>query len=421
MQENYRSKLYSNFIALGIIQGANFLLPLLVMPFVIQQIGIGRFGVVSVAHVFMIYLATIGDYGFNLTATRDVVLKKNDKAALSKIFYTVLLSKGLITACLFLLLLLLVFIVPFFQIHKTLYLLGFIYVAGQATMVGWFFQGVEKMHFITVVTLLSRLVFVILVFSFIKSPGDDILFLLFLGIGNVLSGIFSIYLALKNFQIRYVKPGWDDIIHELREGWQLTVSNLSINTYLYINVFILRLFTNDTITGYYSVAEKIFFAIRQVLGIFSQVIYPQVCQLVYQGKQQIVRFFRQVYVPFVLLVFVFCALVYVFAPFIVQLFVGRPSEISVTLLRMLSFVPVIVCLNIPAYQILLALNQKRSYLRILATGTVINIIANIFLVMNWGATGTIISIIITELFITIGLNWEVYKKNILNLIRPRTI
>ena len=201
----------------------------------------------------------------------------------------------------------------------------------------------------------------------------------------------------------------------------MTVSNLSINTYLYINVFILRLFTNDTITGYYSVAEKIFFAIRQVLGIFSQVIYPQVCQLVYQGKQQIIRFFRQVYVPFVLLIFAFCALVYVFAPFIVQLFVGSPSETSVTLLRMLSFVPVIVCLNIPAYQILLALNQKRSYLRILATGTVINIIANIFLVMNWGATGTIISIIITELFITIGLNWEVYKKNILNLIRPRTI
>ena len=144
MQENYRSKLFSNFIALGIIQGANFILPLLVMPFVIQQIGIARFGVVSVAHVFMIYLATISDYGFNLTATRDVVLKKNDKAALSKIFCTVLLSKGLITACLFLLVLLLVFIVPFFQTHKTLYLLGFIYVAGQATMVGWFFPGSRK-------------------------------------------------------------------------------------------------------------------------------------------------------------------------------------------------------------------------------------------------------------------------------------
>ena len=79
MQTNYRSKLFSNFVALGFVQGANFLLPLLVMPFVIKQIGIDGFGVVSVAHVVMIYLSTITDYGFNLTATRDVVLQKHEQ------------------------------------------------------------------------------------------------------------------------------------------------------------------------------------------------------------------------------------------------------------------------------------------------------------------------------------------------------
>ena len=76
MSKNYRARLFSNFFALSIIQGTNFLIPLLVMPSVISRIGVSGFGVISVAQVVMVYLSTISDYGFNLTATRDVALSK---------------------------------------------------------------------------------------------------------------------------------------------------------------------------------------------------------------------------------------------------------------------------------------------------------------------------------------------------------
>ena len=410
MSKFYSRRLLSNFVALSIIQGTNFLLPLIVMPYVIKRVGPDGFGAISVAQVVMVYLSTVCDYGFNLTATRDIAIGRNDDNKISRIFYTVLAAKLVITMAAFLLLAVMTLTVPLFRENILLYLLGFTYVIGQSLMVSWFFQGVERMQYITVITLISRLIFVVLVFAFIRHRADRQLFLLFLGIGNIIAGIVSIYLAVKLFRFSFYRPSWADIRYELREGWQITVSNLSINTYLYINVFVLRLFTNDLVVGYYSVAERIFFAVRQILGIFSQVIYPRVCQIVQEGRRQVKEFFTKVYLPFLILVLASCSILFFFSGFIVSIFLGNRSAMAVQLLRILAFVPVIVCLNIPAYQVLLGLNLKKSYLRVLVSGTIVNLVANLLLVNVWGAIGTTISIIITELFITGGLNVEMWRK-----------
>ncbi len=418
MEASYKNKLFSNFIALSIVQGTNFLLPLLVMPFVIVRIGTDGFGIVAVAQVVMIFLSTISDYGFNLTATRDIALYKDDHVRISRIFFTVLTCKLLITASLLFLLVISFAIIPVFYQHFTLYTLGFTYVIGQSLFVNWFFQGKEKMHYITISTLISRLIFVILVLLFINQKEDGNYFLLFMGVGNIIAGLFSIFLAIRFFKIVYYRPLWADIIAEFKNGWQITLSNISINTYLYSGIFILRIFTNDLTVGYYSIAERIFFAVRQVLSVFSQVVYPQICQLSLKGKIATNTFFKQVYMPFLFLVVAGCGLLFILSPQVIYIFIKSESAVPVLLLRMFSFVPVIVCLNIPAYQLLLAFNKKKIYLTILGVATIVNITTNIILVNYMGSSGTVLSIILTELFITTGLTIGLYKNNLAGFIRP---
>ena len=94
MAANYRKKLFSNFAALSIIQGANFILPVLIMPVIIRRIGADGFGVVSVAQVVMVFLSTLTDYGFNLTATRDIAFFKDDKERVSRIFSSACFSSA---------------------------------------------------------------------------------------------------------------------------------------------------------------------------------------------------------------------------------------------------------------------------------------------------------------------------------------
>ena len=419
MNNNHTRKLFSNFFALSIIQGTNFLIPLLVMPFVISRIGVSGFGVISVAQVVMVYLSTVSDYGFNLTATRDIALNKEgrDTEKISGIFFTVLASKIILTALAFLLLLILISCVPFFKANFDVYLSGFTYVIGQSLLVSWFFQGMERMKFITISVLLARIVFVILVFVFIKHPNDAFLFLFFFGLGNIVAGLFSIYVAMYFFKLKFKYPVLSIIIQELRNGWQIMISNLFINSYSYTNIFVLRLFVSDLTVGYYSIAEKIFFAIRQILGVFSQVIYPQVCQVVQKSKEQTAGFFKMIYQPFLWILVAGSFTVFIFSYQITQVFVGNRSDLPGLLLRMLSLVPIIVGLNIPAYQVLLGFNLKKSYLRVLTLGAIINLGLNILLANMWGAIGTVITIIVTELFITIGLNKELNRKNLIEYIK----
>jgi PST family polysaccharide transporter len=413
-----KNKLSYNFFSLSIVQVINSMLQLLVIPYVIRIIGADGFGVVAVAQVVMFYLSVFTEYGFSQTATREIALNRADKTKVSRIYFRVLFSKIILCGFAFVLLLILLATIPFFRAHALLYLMGFVFVAGQSVLATWFFQGIEKMEFIAFATLIARILFVLFVFLFIKNKSDDFLFLFFLGIGNFIAGIISIFLALRIFKLKYLKPSLADIVQELKEGWHITVTNLSNNTCQYANVFILRIFTNDLLVGYYSIAERIFFTIKQMLGIFSQSIYPRVCQLVQnvrltgsfgQGKRQVISFFRQIYIPFFGLVIAGVIVLFVFSRQILSFFMGNDYGNAVFLLHIFLIVSIAACLNIPATLVLLALDRKKNYFRIYTLAAVLNIVINIILVNFFNAAGTVIAVLITELFIMVGLAFEMYR------------
>lgn len=409
-------RLFSNFIFLSIIQAVNLLLSLLVIPYVILKTGVAEFGAIAIAQMVMTYLSTISDYGFNLTTTRNIALHKHDGSKISNFFFTALTAKLLITVCLFILLVATLMLSRISGYLFLLYTLGFAFVLGQSLFVNWFFQGVEKMQYITGCTLIGRLLFVALVFIFIQDKEDGILYLFFFGIGNIVAGILSIYFAIHIFKLKFTRPKKSDIIYELKEGWQITLSSLTINSYFYSNIFILRLFTNDLIVGYYSIAERILFAVRQFITLFAQVVYPVVCHLSQKSREETTLFFKQIYLPFLLLISFGSGILFIFSPQVIHFFIGNINGLPLLLLRLLSFIPVIVCLNIPPYQLLLAFDHKKSYVYIITLGTVVNLTVNILFTNFWGATGTAISIAITELFITLGLYQQLSKHRLTSFI-----
>ena len=406
-----KNKLVYNFFSLGIVQAITSLLQLIVIPYVISKVGVDGFGIIAVAQVVMFYLSAVTEYGFSQTATREISIQRDDRLLISKIFFRVIFSKLILCAISFVLLLILFVFVPVFRLHNLIYLAGFMFVIGQSVLINWFFTGIEKMQLMAVTTLIARVIFVALVFLFIKSKNDGVLYLFFLGAGNFIIGLFSIFLMVKRFSLLFYMPTIKDIADELRKGWQITATNLSNNICQYSNIFILRFFTNDLVTGYYSIAERIFLTLRQMLAVFSQSVYPQVCLLTGKGRNAIISYFKKNYVPFLGILSVGCVFLFILAPWILYFFIGHENRQSVLLLRIFSVVLVIACLNIPATLILLATDQRKSYFKVYTTGVVINVLLNMVLAYYWQATGTAIAISITELFILTGLSREVLKLN----------
>jgi len=160
---------------------------------------------------------------------------------------------------------------------------------------------------------------------------------------------------------------------------------------------------------YFSVAERVYFAMKQVLTAFAQTIYPNVCRLATQGGTTLKQYFKKIFIPFLLLTTIASAVVIILAPLIIGFFMHEQHDEAVLLLRLLCIAVPVVCLNIPGSLSLLALNKKKTYFLIYLSGLLLCITGNLVLASIYGARGTVVSIYLTELFITTGVSLALIK------------
>ncbi len=84
---------------------------------------------------------------------------------------------------------------PVFEDHY--WLRTFLLTFNELLLPIWFFQGIEKMKYITIVNLSARLLFVVTIFLFVYDREDYLIVPLLNGIGAMLAGCLSLYIVLK--------------------------------------------------------------------------------------------------------------------------------------------------------------------------------------------------------------------------------
>lgn len=94
-------RIISNFLSLGLLQGVNCLVPVLVIPFIVRALGVEAFGNVTYAQGIVQYFTILVNYGFDYSATRQIAIHRDDKACLSSIFWSVISAKLILLILLF--------------------------------------------------------------------------------------------------------------------------------------------------------------------------------------------------------------------------------------------------------------------------------------------------------------------------------
>lgn len=399
-----------NFSALALVQVTNFLVPLITFPYLVRIVGLEKFGVISYGLTILTYLLTFADYGFNLSATRLVAIHRDDKTELSKLFSAVMTTKLFLLCLCTLVMIGLCLLVPRFQQESFIYMLGLLYILGSVLMPVWLFQGLEKMKYITYANVVAKVVQLALLFILIRSQQDYIFVLGLYGVANIASGGYSIWLAIKRYNLRFRLTPLRIVWEQLRDSWYFFSANLSVMIANNTSVLLLGFFVSNKDIGYYSIAEKVIFVVWTVLGLFSQTIYPSVCRLI-DDHQRLRRFVRNVCWPFAGLVGIGCLIVYIMADFIVELIVGHSEPQTAYILRIMSVVPFIVSLNIPAYQILLAYSYKKEPAAIFNISAVANLALCSTLIYVWGVVGAAVCMVIVQIAVTLSLHAVVALKH----------
>jgi PST family polysaccharide transporter len=396
---------YKNILSLGLIQVTNFIIPLITFPYLVRTVGIEQYGIISYGLTIITYLSAFVDFGFMVSATRLVAIYKNDKEKLSYLFSTVTIARILLFFAAAGALLISGLFIEKIGNHIIMYFLGLSMLLSTAIFPLWFFQGIEQMKYVTYFNISAKIILIFLLFIVVTDSKDYLYVPGIYGIANVLTGVYGNWYVLKKFELNFSLSTWHDIFGQYKSGLNLFYTNFIVVLLNNSNVIILSIYVSDTLIGSYSFVEKIVFALWQVLAVFSQATYPILCRLSEESHDKIKRFLARTFVPFVALIAATCIVISFFSSDIVLLLSGKTNTEAVNVLRIMIFTPLIVCLNIPAYQTQLAYSLTKDNTKIYAAAALLNIALCVILVRYQGILGAAIAMLIVQTVVTLGLNY----------------
>ena len=144
-----KKRLLENFLSLGALQIISYVIPLITLPYLARVLSVGNFGLVFFAFAFMQYFIILTDYGFGLSATREIAVNRHNKNNISNIFNSVTCIKALLLLVSFFTLLVSICFIPKLRTDWIVFILSFFMVVVNAIYPVWFFQGMERMKYIT--------------------------------------------------------------------------------------------------------------------------------------------------------------------------------------------------------------------------------------------------------------------------------
>ncbi|WP_288425629.1 oligosaccharide flippase family protein [uncultured Spirosoma sp.] len=402
-------QLVINFVSLGTVQLTNFILPLLVYPYLYKTTGSKNFGSIVYALNVFLYLSTVIDYGYSTSAPKNLPIIKEKEALSKKISVIIQTKLTLLSICI----VLLVICLNFSNItisNKNLYLYGLVLLAGNSLLPTWLFQGMEEMKHLTWINLSAKVLSITLIFLNIKHQEDYIFSLAWIGSANFLSGFVGIWYAYKRFGLKMVFASSREVLIELKGGWYYFLSYFSSVLYSNSTIIILGFFVSDTSLGNYGIAEKIAFSLWQIITVFSQVTFPVMCRLYSESRDKLNNFIKTYHHVFIYIISILCAAMFMTANQIISLATNTESSEAANILRVLTVFPFIVVLNVPASQ-LITINEKQKYIAYAINffGVIGLILCYIF-TQEYGAIGAAFTAVSTQFFLTFSLYYILRTK-----------
>lgn len=396
------NRLVSNIFSLIILQGSNYIFPLVTLPYLVRILGVDQYGVLIFCTTFTQFLNIFVDYGFNISGTREISINKNNSNKVNEIYNNIMSIKLIFTFVIGLIYFIIVNILFSFYDHKFhdhqwAFLIAYLIIIGNTLFPVWLYQGLEIMKYITYINVFTKVIITIMIFIFINDKDDINLAVLFQTLYFLVPGIISVFFVRYKFKIKFkFVLNLKVLINEIQKGKHIFLTNLWIKFYNQGPVIILGFILGNKASGNYGIGQKIQTAFTGIFQPVSQAYYPYLCELFSYNKKKFIIVIKKICYFFIMLSFITSLLLFFLSKQIVYIITGNYHKNIIILAKLFSFIIFFSIMNTIMSRIMYAMNLQKLLEKIYSKAAVIFVLLSIPLSLLFKEFGMTLVVTISE-------------------------
>ncbi len=366
---------------------ANYVFPFLTYPYVSRVLGVTGIGAYNFVDSVINYFILFSSLGINTLGVREISRNKDNPEALARTFSNLLIVNLALTGLMLLILVISTMTVPQLSEHMELMYIGAFKLVFNCFLVEWFFRGIEEFSYITIRSIIIKLVYVAAVFTLVRTRDDVWVYFLLGCLTVVVNAVVNLVFARTRVRLTFKGIEFGKTLKSLLA---LGVYSILTSMYTTFNVTFLGFVTNDVEVGYYGTATKIYYLVMAVISGFTNVMLPRMSGLVASGDMPKFKSYFALAVELLLgFSLPVVAWMTLMASDIVMVISG--PEFTGAVLPMIIISPLVLIVGyeqILVLQTLLPLGKDTTMLRNSIIGAVIGVALNVLLVPSLASTGS---------------------------------
>ena len=396
-----RTSVKTNIILNGILTISSFLFPLITFMYVsriLLPVGTGK---VSLATSVITYFNIFAQLGIPTYGIRECAKVRDDREQLTRVAQELLVINLIMSAAAYLLLGIGIAVVPKLYEEKLLYIITSLTILFTAVGMEWLYRGLEQYKYITIRSLVFKVIAVIFMFLLIHKQEDYVIYGALSIFAASASNIMNFIHARKFISLKPV--GHYQLKRHLRYVLVFFAMSCATTIYTNLDTVMLGFMKNDAEVGFYNAAVNIKVVLVGIVTSVGGVLLPRLSYYVTHDKKEE---FRRLVGKAINFVFVLAApLVIYFILFAKQsILVLSGSEYLNAVPAMRIIMPTLLIVgitNVLGIQILIPLGRERVVLKSEIFGAIADLILNMIFIPFMGAAGAALGTLIAEIVVMI--------------------
>lgn len=392
-----------NFLYNILLNISSFIFPLITAPYISRVLEPNGVGLFNFANTYAGYFCLFASLGIPIYGVREIAKVRDSKEDIERLTSELITIAGIMTVVVSLIYVIsLSFFEKLTSNYVTFFVAGFgIYFT--PFKISWVLQGLEEFKYITLRTLIIRVLCIVSLFAFVRTKNDLLIYILINILGTILADVWNfIKVWSEGYRFKIVLKGLKRHISPLLILFSSTIAS---SIYTMLDTLMLGFMRDYVEVGYYNTASHLSKVILTLVTSLSVVAIPRVSYYAKTGDIKNANLLVNKSFSFVAFLGIPIAVgLMCIAPVFTPWFFGDQYYGAILPLQITSFLIVAIGLsNIAGVQVLVGYGLDKLFLYAILAGTVSNFTLNLLLIPTLGSVGASVASVVSEILVTIGM------------------